>query len=180
MTIPAGRFPAAIFTLIVAALTSVLTLAGDRHLRAGQNDGPPVGNRITVPARPYHLLDAMHLFQTYSTKLYFAGRAHNQELAKWYSWKLNSTLQDVLERRTAPYAYHGWDAAELAQMLNAPITQIDASLDQQDWARFDSNFSTLMQTCNACHRATDHDFIIVRSPGGERAPENQIFANGES
>jgi len=125
--------------------------------------------------KTYRLLDVMHQLQNYSTKLYFAGTARNEELARWYSWKLESAVQDITQHRIEPYAYNGWDAAELAIMLDAPIADLNATLIAQQWGDFEDRFDMLMRTCNACHAAAEHHFIVVRASAGEPAPPNQRF-----
>ncbi|MBL4629786.1 MAG: hypothetical protein JKY14_01000 [Paraglaciecola sp.] len=124
--------------------------------------------------KTYQLLDVMHELQTYSTKFYFAGIARNKALALWYAWKLDRAVQIIKDRRIEPYAYNGWDAAELVKMLDTPISNINTVLKNEQWNKFASHFDTLMRTCNACHTATEHQFIIVKSPNGE-PPQNQKF-----
>lgn len=159
---------------IVAILASLATVAG---LFAYQQASSTSAAKTTeVKTRPYHLLDAMHLFQTYATKLYFAGQARNEELASWYSWKLESTVKDVKDRHTEPYAYNGWDAAQLVLMLDTPITELNKVVKQKNWDAFAPRYDDLMNACNACHVAAEHPFVVVQAPRNEQPPQNQKFS----
>ena len=159
-------------TLAVAVVGSVATTLALSALYEAKPSPPPEPPRHV---KTYRLLDVMHEFQTYSTKLYFAGTAGNQELASWYSWKLESALRDVRQGKIEPYAYNGWDAIELAEMLEEPIADLNVSIKEGDWKAFESKYDRLLQTCNACHAATEHAFVIVSAPKGDQAPRNQKF-----
>ena len=139
---------------------------------AAENPAPEMS---VAYSKPYRLLDAMHELQRYSTKLYFAGVAKNGEFASWYSWKVNQIALNIQERRTEPYAYNEWDAAELARMLESPIAGINETIENEQWKNFEGVFDALMGACNACHTAAEHAFIVVRAPKGEQAPLNQKF-----
>ncbi len=161
-------------TFLVGVLLAVggSALAGGVFMLKGERSTPE--NAVTH-LKEYRLIDVMHELQTHSTKLYFAGIAENGELASWYNWKIQQSLSNIKEGRTEPYAYNGWDAIELATMLDIPIKEIDEVIDSGQWSRFEDAYDFLMDTCNACHAATEHSFVVVRAPRGQAAPLNQKF-----
>ena len=118
----------------------------------------------------------MHEFQNYSTKLYFAGNANNKTLAYWYSCKLGKAVKSVKAGKIKPYKYNGWDATELVEMLEVPIANLNEIIKAEQWSKFDEQFDLLINTCNSCHIATEHPFVIIKTPSGE-PPNNQVFNN---
>lgn len=167
--------PAARAGGLLAAAGAAAILGYALFLRS-ENRAP---ENTPASAKQYRLLDAMHELQTYSTKLYFAGTAKNEDLATWYSRKVKQTVLNIQERRTEPYAYNGWDAAELAIMLDAPLAGINEIIETGQWDEFEGEFDFLMDACNACHTATEHAFVVVRAPKGEQAPLNQNFESAD-
>jgi hypothetical protein len=169
------NFKVVVLAASVSAITTVTLIVGNMYLDKNRNlrfDH----SKVSV-SKPYELLDAMHMFQTYSTKLYYAGVSKNDKLASWYAWKLESVVKEVKERRTVPYAYNGWDAAELALMLDTPISDLNSAIKKKDWTAFGTGFDTLMAACNACHVAAEHPFVVVKAPRDDPPPSNQSFGN---
>jgi hypothetical protein len=139
------------------------------------NDVPAQAQERSGHPKTLRVLDVMHEFQTYSTKLFHAGHARNHELASWYHWKLKSAQNEITQQHTEPYAFNGWDAAKLAVMLDSPLEELKNAIENKQWDRFDERFAVVMQACNACHVATEHSFVVVQPPGDDQLPGNQRF-----
>lgn len=165
--------PVSIASKLILVLVSAafLVMLYSQFYKPISEDQTSAGSHV----KEYQLLDVMHELQTYSTKLYFAGLAQNKELASWYAWKIEHAILNIQQGKIEPYAYNGWDAAELTKMLDKPITELNKSIDEENWGEFALGFDWLLDSCNACHSATEHDFIVVLAPKGERPPQNQKF-----
>jgi len=126
--------------------------------------------------KPYHLLDVMHRFQRYADKLYFSGKSENWELAGWYLWKLESAARPVIEGQTVPYRTENYDARPLMESMLLPaIERLESEIDAERADGFQSAYGSLVETCNACHQATEHGFVEIITP---RQPTygNQSYA----
>jgi len=58
-------------------------------------------------------------------------------------------------------------------MINPAIDSINISIQQQNTTSFKTNFILLTTTCNNCHKATKHEFNVIR------LPETPPFSNQE-
>lgn len=162
-----------IFTIVFTVLITLIVVFTYSKYDQCAKKTQEIPNRHV---KTYRLLDVMHEFQTYSTKFYFAGMAKNKNLAAWYSWKLQSAINSIKEGKIEPYAYNGWDAAELVKMLDMPIANLNTVVKNEQWGSFENQFSTLINTCNACHAVAEHRFVVVKVPTG-KSPQNQLFDN---
>lgn len=115
--------------------------------------------------RPYVLLDVMHQFQRYADKLYFSGEALNWELADWYLWKLEAAALPVIKGRVEPYRTERYDARPLMEAMIIPaIRAVGSAIDRKSDRDFLRTYQSLVQTCNACHAATEHAFVKIVVP----------------
>lgn len=129
---------------------------------------------VTHP-RPFELLDVMHGLQRYADKLYFSGQAQNARLAGWYSWKLEQAAANIKNGLTEPYARDGWDTRQLVHMLDSPVAAVNEAIGEEDWAAFDEAYEHLVQTCNGCHVAADHGYVVIKVPDGPPIYSNQVY-----
>jgi hypothetical protein len=106
--------------------------------------------------------DLMQTLQVRHAKLWFAGAAHNWELAAFEMEEIRENLDRVAR-------WHA-DSAELpmAPSLKAYMHQgryaLEQSIAQRDAARFAPAFDRFTQGCNDCHRAAKHGFIVIERP----------------
>lgn len=109
------------------------------------------------PLRPYLLLDVMNQFQRYADKLYFSGSARN--------WKLESSALPVIDGRVERYRSERYDAQPLMKAMLIPaIRNVEKAIETKSDADFQRTYSALVQTCNACHAATEHSFVKIVVP----------------
>lgn len=96
--------------------------------------------------------------QVHHAKLWFAGVNQNWKLADFEIHEIGEALDDI---RT-----FNIDRVEVKSinMIDAPIDSVSFSIQQHDLNSFKKNFILLTNTCNSCHKATDHGFNVVKVP----------------
>lgn len=96
--------------------------------------------------------------QVHHAKLWFAGAAGNWGLADFETKEIGETIDDINLYCT--------DRPEVASlpMINPPLDSINAAIRNKSIAQFKSGFLLLTNTCNNCHRATKHEFNVIRVP----------------
>jgi hypothetical protein len=142
--------------VIVPVFAGLLVVTAS--LRAEEPEPP-------APPRPYVLLDLMHQVQRYADKLYFSGQARNWRLADWYLWKLEAAALPMIEGKVQPYGNERYDARVLMKAMLIPaIRGFDAAIAAKDHATFTTRYRNLVNTCNACHVATEHGFVKITVP----------------
>jgi hypothetical protein len=115
--------------------------------------------------RPYLLMDVMHQFQRYVDKLYFAGKAQNWRLAEWYLWKIEQSALPLIEGEVEPYRNEKYDAQPLAKAMLIPsLRAVEPSIETKNVTQFLAAYEGLVQTCNACHVATNHGYVKIIVP----------------
>lgn len=96
--------------------------------------------------------------QLHHAKLWFAGQNQNWPLADFEIHEIKESLDDINE--------FCQDRPEVKAigMINAPIDSLVNSIEQKNIQSFKNNFILLTNTCNTCHKSTDHTFNIVTIP----------------
>ena len=96
--------------------------------------------------------------QTHHAKLWFAGQNQNWPLADFEIHEIQESLDDIRN-------FCG-DRPEVKSlsMIDPPIDSISKAILQKNSELFKTDFVILTNTCNTCHRATDHGFNVVTIP----------------
>ena len=96
--------------------------------------------------------------QLHHAKLWFAGQNQNWPLADFEIHEIQESLDDIEEFCK--------DRPEVKSigMLKPAIDSVTDAIRQKDLQLFKNNFSLLTNTCNNCHKATDHGFNVVIIP----------------
>jgi len=115
----------------------------------------------------------MSLIQNEHAKLWYAGRARNWPLAAYQLSEIKEVMSDAQDLVPT------FKDLPLADMLDAVITgeiaRLEQAIDGKDAAAFDAGFDKLTAACNACHKATGNNFIVIQRPSGPAFP-NQDFS----
>ena len=155
------------FAVIPTMLAVVATLACGRQPTAAPG-------AIAEPYVP-GLGEIMSLQQMRHTKLWFAGRAENWELAAYELDELSEGFDDVVKfhptHKDSPVAPK--DA--IPRMMTEPVTALRAAVTRKDGAAFTQAYDALTAACNSCHQATNFGFNAVQTPATNPYP-NQLFA----
>lgn len=155
----------------VVALLLILSLATNAalwyrfaHLQTpGPSDAP----------HDYPLGENMGYMQRYAEKLWYAGQADNWDLARYYHDEMQETAEDIAGAHVVK------DGVQVSTTLNTmlpPVLQeLDAAIAARDRAKFQKQYQTVIETCNACHAAAKHPFIHIAVPAGNGSQWNQDF-----
>lgn len=164
--------PLVILVVLVAAAAGVAWMLGmfgsnDDRTAADDPNGPQLGHA------DYELGLGMAWLQRWTTKLWYAGDAGNWRLADFYLHETEGTLEDII---AAGVIEDGHDISSLLQgMLMPQIEAMEAAVDEQSPDLFRQHYQAMVTQCNACHVATEHEFLVIEIPSGP-PPFAQSFA----
>lgn len=96
--------------------------------------------------------------QVHHAKLWFAGINANWPLAGFEVHEIKESLDDI-----NTYCTDRPEVKELP-MINTPLDSLAKSIERKNVAEFKMTFTALTNTCNNCHRATEHGFNVVTIP----------------
>lgn len=111
--------------------------------------------------------------QRLTHKLALSADAGNAELAAFYLHESQEQLRKI--QSEAP-EYENLPVALLIDRLAHPAyAPMQMALNAKDQQRMIAGLDSIIQSCNACHMATQHGFIRI-TRGTEVNPFNQSFA----
>jgi hypothetical protein len=113
------------------------------------------------------------LIQPRHAKLGLAGSARKWALASYALVEIRQSFAGIIK---AEPRFRGLPVGELVEAaLSQPLDAVEAAIKQQDPKKFDAAYDQLSQGCNACHAATDHPYVIIKTPDALAFP-NQDFS----
>jgi hypothetical protein len=128
---------------------------------AGCNRTPP------PPAYAPGLGEIMTFTQFRHAKLWAAGEAGNWALAAYEVDELDEGFQDAVTYHPT----HKESQVPLAKVLPALVEPglraLRSAIGRHDRAAFEGAFDELTAACNACHRAMNFGFNVVRRPAAD-------------
>ena len=110
----------------------------------------------------------MSMIQVHHEKLWFAGNAHNWQLADFEIHEIMEAVDNI--------KIYAADRPEtkFVVMLQPAIDSLDKSIDDKNITAFKKNFILLTNTCNTCHTAVNYSFNKIKIP--DTPPfSNQVF-----
>jgi chaperonin cofactor prefoldin len=100
----------------------------------------------------------MSSIQVHHNKLWFAGTNNNWKLADFEVHEIQEALEDIQNFNTDR------PEAKAIGMINPAIDSVSNAIKKQDQQLFKSSYTLLTNSCNNCHRATEHEFNLVTIP----------------
>lgn len=100
----------------------------------------------------------MSSIQLHHEKLWFAGQAQNWMLADFEMDEISELLEDIKK-----YAANRPEIKSLPMILPA-LDSVNNAILRKDPAMFKDAYMLLTNTCNNCHRATQHAFNVIKVP----------------
>lgn len=158
--------------LIIAAgiiLSSILsfTSCNNNKTEKLQSEIDTLKTEIKNTYKP-GLGEFMLAVQTHHAKLWFAGINENWSLADFEVGEIIETFDNAIkylpervETKDIPMIYPALDSLQL-------------SIKNKDLKMFTTDFKTLTQTCNDCHKAVHFEFNVIKTPTSEPV-SNQEF-----
>jgi uncharacterized membrane protein len=102
------------------------------------------------------------LVQPRHVKLYYAGRDKNWELAAFELRELRASFRRAGQ---AIPTYRMQDVNKAVETITAPhLDRLDKAIAARDSALFARAYGTLTNSCNACHSAMEHAFLVMKVP----------------
>ena len=114
----------------------------------------------------------MKYIQHWTHKLGLSVEANNTELVEFYHHELEEGAEELM---ATIKEYDGFPIAELVKTTLIPQLQaFETAEESGDWTKIRSAYSAIITSCNSCHVATDHGYIVVTEGFGNN-PFNQDF-----
>lgn len=151
-------------SLPISAALAALVLACVLAVRC---DGGLQGSGERLELAPY-----MGHLQSYGQKLGYAIEGREPRLAGFYLDEI-AEVEDEIRRRVPEH--DGFPVANLIGVIAEPaVSELRSALAEEDWERATTAYGGLIDSCNRCHAATEHEFIVITEPAGP-PPWNQEF-----
>lgn len=136
---------------------------------------------VAAPAQPAdeehgeepELAVAMSQLQHFTHKLALSIEARNAELAAFYLHETEETAESI---RDGIPEYDGFAIGPLVGSMLMPLVErLEEALERREWPAADQALTATVESCNACHEATQHGFIVIAFEPGVN-PYMQSFA----
>lgn len=148
----------------VVLLLAALAGCGHTTIAAGSHDTHEVEDDV-------ELATIMGEMQRHSMKLGYAINAQNQRLAEFYLHEVEETLEEIKAVRE----HDGLPIGHIAGVIvNPALPPLDNAIEAGDWTAANKAYQGLIEACNNCHTATQHEFIVIL-PATGTPPFNQKF-----
>lgn len=157
-----------VFTILILTAFLFIGIACQPNQNEQQHsDADEHYSEDTIP-----LIYHMSFMQRYATKLYFSGMEENWELADIYAHEIEELSETIIEGN---HMDDDIDVSGLLKtMLPPQIEQIEEAIDAKDRVMFETNYETMIQTCNQCHEAANYGAVKVTVPATN--PFSQDFS----
>ena len=138
--------------------------ASDANTQLLQSRIDSLQNHLETVKENYkpELGEMMMRIQMHHGKLWFAGQNENWKLAQYEMHEITEMF-DKIEKLHPTH-----DDQPIAQLLPVMIIPaIDSTsktIDTKNKINFIRNFNILTSSCNNCHRATQHEFNVIKTP----------------
>jgi hypothetical protein len=123
---------------------------GNPAATAVETYAPGLGDFMTAYVQPHHI------------KLWLAGSVGNWKLAAYEADELTESFEDISSYQAV------WKSVPVAQLVKAMIEpalkNVVAAITGQSATNFKRAYGTLTAACNACHLATQHEFVEIKVP----------------
>ena len=111
------------------------------------------------------------LVQPRHIKLWYAGQAKNWQLAEFELGELGSALVRVGRTLTK---YQNTDVGNAVKSIIGPqLFAMRDAVQKKDLKAFNEAYGKLTDSCNACHQALNHGFLVIKVPS-VRMPSSPI------
>ena len=111
--------------------------------------------------------EIMTLIQMRHAKLWLAGGAKNWPLAAYEVKEIEEGLADAVEFHPTHPGAPVSIAEVMPTMMNAPLREVKAAIENKDGGAFSQAFDHLTGGCNSCHQSTSFRFNVVTRPSGD-------------
>lgn len=103
--------------------------------------------------------------QVHHAKLWFAGQNQNWKLANFEINEIQEALSGIEK-----YCTDRPEASAIT-MIYRPLDSLNKAIQNKNRISFNTNYILLTNTCNSCHKSTNHEFNVIT------VPNNPPFSN---
>ena len=161
-----------------AAITTLLHEARVPEAQAQQPNKVPDLAKLAAEIETIKgkLPDQAHAMQDvgyHFSNLWFAGQQEHWELANFYWLEVRSHLRWAVRIIPVRKDNAGRDIdlkAILQAFENTPLKQLEDAIKAKDKAKFEKEYRFTLETCYACHKASDKPFIRLQMPTQPETP----------
>lgn len=102
--------------------------------------------------------ELMSFIQLHHAKLWFAGSNSNWKLSDFELSEINEALEDIKS--------YNADRPEIKDLgiIEPALKNVSQANKQRNSKQFEDSFMELTVSCNTCHVATDHGYIVIKTP----------------
>jgi hypothetical protein len=116
-------------------------------------------------AKPPELGEQMLELQIRHARLWQAGQARNWVLTQFQLAELRESFAGIVETNGEHAALQPQKLSEvMPAMVDPALEQMQAAVDAHDGEKFDAAYDALGASCNACHAAAGHGFLVIQRP----------------
>jgi len=119
--------------------------------------------RTSVEQSKPGLGEIMGTIHTHHAKLYYSVQNENWDLAAYQLDEIKEGLDQATELHN-DFKTVKTPLSVLKKMTDEGLSEVDSSIKAKNKKGFLSAFQRLTQSCNQCHQAADHPFIVVQIP----------------
>ena len=143
-----------------------------------QSNTPKIVAEVTHDTYVPGMGEIMGSTQMRHSKLWFAGKAKNWDLASYELDEIKEGLDDAIKyhpvfKKDAPIA------AIADKFTTRPLNRIMNAIDAKDSRKFRASFDSLTKACNDCHQAAGQGFIVIKRPNTLPFGNQEFKANAK-
>ena len=174
-----SRMKLLVAAVVFVGIAGAVSFSISAQTGGGETPPPQSQPKPKAPEAAYKpgLGDFMAFAQPHHIKLWLAGNSGNWPLAAYESHELAETFADVV-------TYQGdWHKTPMASMANSmfavPMVAVDQAIKDKNRAGFRVAYGNLTVSCNACHQALDHGFVVITVPSLSVFPDQKFEPTGK-
>jgi len=139
----------------------------DDHSKELQNQIDNLKSELSETYKP-GFGEFMGNIQVHHSKLWFAGKNENWELADFEINEIKEGLNDIEKYQSER------TESKSIPMINPALDSVSNAIQQKNLIQFERSYKLLTNTCTSCHQATNHEFIQITIPSQQNF-SNQRF-----
>ena len=107
--------------------------------------------------------EIMATIHLHHAKLYYAGKSENWDLASYQLDEIKEGLDAATELHEH-FKELKTSLKELRHMTDSGMAAIEKAIQEKSKPHFMDGFQKLTTSCNQCHQAAEHGFIVIQTP----------------
>ncbi|HEY4322772.1 MAG TPA: hypothetical protein VGN20_02270 [Mucilaginibacter sp.] len=144
-------------SIIISCLFLLMSCGRQNDTSALQTQIDSLNKQLSQTYKP-GLGEFMMGIQVHHAKIWFAGKNQNWKLADFEIGEIKETLEDVKKYCT--------DRPEIKSLpiLYPALDSVTNSVKARNIKQFEKSFVLLTNSCNSCHKTTNHEFNVIKIP----------------